>query len=205
MSKADQTTLEKIQAAARAEFLEKGFREASLRNIVKTAGVTTGAFYGYFSSKEALYASIVEPYAAVLMEKFMQIQSSFSELPREEQPNHMGVESAEYVAWMLDYMYDNYEDFKLLLCCNQGTSYEHFIDQMVEVEVEATFRYMEVLRSLGQSVPEISWELCHMLVSGMFNGIFEVLRHDMPREKAKYFAQQLVEFKTAGWLKIMGQ
>lgn len=25
---------------------------ASLRNIVKTAGVTTGAFYGYYKSKE---------------------------------------------------------------------------------------------------------------------------------------------------------
>jgi len=34
--------------------LEKDFNSASLRNIVKTAGVTTGAFYGYFSGKEAL-------------------------------------------------------------------------------------------------------------------------------------------------------
>ena len=30
------------------EFLEKGFKSASLRNIVKTAGVTTGALYGYY-------------------------------------------------------------------------------------------------------------------------------------------------------------
>ena len=40
------TTLERIQQAARMEFLEKGFQSASLRNIVKAAGVTTGAFYG---------------------------------------------------------------------------------------------------------------------------------------------------------------
>ena len=38
-------TLEKIQEAALAEFLEKGFQGASLRQIVKNAGVTTGAFY----------------------------------------------------------------------------------------------------------------------------------------------------------------
>ena len=61
------TTLEKIQEAAMAEFLDKGFQGASLRQIVKNAGVTTGAFYGYFSSKEALFASIVEPHAAALM------------------------------------------------------------------------------------------------------------------------------------------
>lgn len=54
-------TLEKIKQAAMEEFLEKGFLEASLRQIVKRAGVTTGAFYGYFSSKQALFASIVEP------------------------------------------------------------------------------------------------------------------------------------------------
>ena len=53
-------TLEKIQQAALDEFSEKGFLGASLRQIVKHAGVTTGAFYGYFSSKEALFASIVE-------------------------------------------------------------------------------------------------------------------------------------------------
>lgn len=205
MNKTDRTTLEKIHAAARIEFLEKGFREASLRNIVKAAGVTTGAFYGYFSSKEALYASIVEPCATALMGKFMQLQTDFAELPCEEQPSHMGVESGEYVAWMLDYMYDHYEDFKLLICCGDGTPYEHFIDQMVEVEVEATFRYMGVLRSLGQSVPEVSQELCHMIVSGMFNGILEVLRHDMPKEKAKQFVFQLLEFHTTGWKKIMGQ
>ena len=52
-------TLERIQQVAMEEFAEKGFLGASLRQIVKQAGVTTGAFYGYFSSKEALFASIV--------------------------------------------------------------------------------------------------------------------------------------------------
>lgn len=75
-------TLNKIQQAAIDEFLEKGFRGASLRQIVKHAGVTTGAFYGYFSSKEALFASIVEPHAQVLMAHFMQAQLQFADLPK---------------------------------------------------------------------------------------------------------------------------
>ena len=74
-------TLEKIKQAAMEEFSDKGFLGASLRQIVKKAGVTTGAFYGYFSSKEALFASIVEPHAAALMGKFMEAQTSFAELP----------------------------------------------------------------------------------------------------------------------------
>lgn len=45
MSELEKNTLKTILAAAKAEFLEKGFKSASLRSIVKTAGVTTGAFY----------------------------------------------------------------------------------------------------------------------------------------------------------------
>ena len=41
-------TMERIQQAALEEFSEKGFLGASLRQIVKNAGVTTGAFYGLF-------------------------------------------------------------------------------------------------------------------------------------------------------------
>ena len=55
------TTLERIQEAAMTEFLDKGFLGASLRQIVKNAGVTTGAFYGYFSSKEALFNALWSP------------------------------------------------------------------------------------------------------------------------------------------------
>ena len=39
-------TLKRIQLAALKEFSDKGFLGASLRQIVKQAGVTTGAFYG---------------------------------------------------------------------------------------------------------------------------------------------------------------
>ena len=205
MNESEQTTLEKIHAAAKEEFLEKGFLSASLRNIVKTAGVTTGAFYGYFSSKEALFASIVEPHAAAVMGKFMTMQTDFAELPKEEQPDHMGKESAECVSWAIDYMYDHCEDFKILICCSDGTPYEHFIDSMVDVEVEYTFKYIDVLKSLGKEVPELDKELCHMIASGMFEGIFEVIRHDMPKERAVKFIAQLREFQTAGWMKIMGQ
>ena len=87
MEEKSSVTLENIQRAALDEFLDKGFLGASLRQIVKNAGVTTGAFYGYFSSKEALFASIVEPHAAALMGRFMQAQTTFAELPEPEQPN----------------------------------------------------------------------------------------------------------------------
>ena len=204
MEETTATTLEKIQDAAMEEFLDKGFLGASLRQIVKSAGVTTGAFYGYFSSKEALFASIVEPHAKALMGRFMEAQTTFAELPEEQQPDHMGLESSQCVHWMVDYICDHREPVKLLLARSEGTSYEHFVHNMVEVEVEYTLQYMEVLRRLGKDIPELDKSLCHIIASGMFNGIFEIVVHDMPREQALRDVDQLRDFYTAGWLKLMG-
>ena len=198
-------TLEKIQQSALEEFSEKGFLGASLRQIVKNAGVTTGDFYGYFSSKEALFASIVEPHAAALMGRFMEAQTGFAELPEKEQPAHMGESSGRYVEWMVDYICQHREPVKLLLCRAEGTSYEHFIHNMVEVEVESTLRYMEVLRRLGKDIPPLNRSLCHIIASGMFNGLFEIVIHDMPREQAFQDVTQFRSFYTAGWLELMGQ
>lgn len=196
--------MKKIQQAALTEFLDKGFLSASLRQIVKNAGVTTGAFYGYFSCKEALFASIVEPHAAALMGRFMEAQTSFAGRPEAEQPEHMGEDSESCLDWMVDYICQNREPVKLLLCRAEGTGYESFVHNMVEVEVEYTLRYMEVLRRLGRRVPTLSRSLCHIIASGMFNGLFEVVIHDMPYEQALRDVKQLRAFYTAGWLELVG-
>ena len=204
MVESSSATLEKIQQAALTEFLDKGFLSASLRQIVKNAGVTTGAFYGYFSCKEALFASIVEPHAAALMGRFMEAQTSFAGRPEAEQPEHMGEDSESCLDWMVDYICQNREPVKLLLCRAEGTGYESFVHNMVEVEVEYTLRYMEVLRRLGRRVPTLSRSLCHIIASAMFHGHFEVVIHDMPYEQALRDVKQLRAFYTAGWLELVG-
>lgn len=49
-----QETERKILYAALELMRERGFDKVSVRDICKTAGITTGAFYHHFSSKEAL-------------------------------------------------------------------------------------------------------------------------------------------------------
>ena len=84
-----------------------------------------------------------------------------------------------------------------------GSSYENFIHNMVELEVESTFRYMETLCRLGYSIPELSPSLCHIIASGMLGGLVEIVVHDIPQEQALRDVEQLREFYTAGWLKLM--
>ena len=49
-------TRQHLLECAKREFLEKGYMKASLRNICKEAGVTTGALYFFFKDKEDLLA-----------------------------------------------------------------------------------------------------------------------------------------------------
>ena len=197
-------TREKILEAGKAEFLAKGFLAASLRNIVKEAGVTTGAFYGYFKSKEELFDALVEEPYARIMERYNRAQEEFAALPPAEQKLHMGDISGECIDWMTEYMYEHLDAFKLLLCSSDGTKYENFVHDMVEIEVEYTHRFMDVLVSLGQPVRGMDPQLEHLLVSGMFSGYFEIVIHDMPKEQAIGYVKELREFYTAGWAKIIG-
>lgn len=204
MSNEESTTLKNILSAGKAEFLEKDFNSASLRNIVKTAGVTTGAFYGYFSGKEALFAALVEEHAKAIMNIFMSAQESFEELSDEEKINHIGVESRTSLNEIVDYIYEHFDEFKLIICKSEGTSYENFIHNMVEIEVEETYQFIYALRSQGKHVPNIEKAVCHMIVSGMFSGIFELIEHDMKKENAKKYVSEFQDFYIAGWSKILG-
>ena len=49
-----------ILEAAKREFLERGFIGTSMRRIAGLSGVTTGALYGYFASKEEICDSRVK-------------------------------------------------------------------------------------------------------------------------------------------------
>ena len=72
---------------------------------------------------------------------------------------------------------------KLLLTRAEGTSYERFVHNMVEVEVEYTLQYMGVLCHLGKDIPVLDKSLCHIIASGMMGGIFEIVVHDILRSR----------------------
>lgn len=204
MSESEKTTLEAISQAAKAEFLEKGFRGASLRNIVKTANVTTGAFYGYYKSKEDLFDALVGKQADYVMSVFTKAQTDFAMLPPDEQKKHMSEISGECMIDILEYTYKNLDEFKLILSCSEGTKYESFVHDMVEVEIDATHKFNEVLKGLGIKSKLLNPNLEHMLISGMFAAFSEMIIHDMPIAQAHENLKDLRAFYTAGWQKIMG-
>lgn len=204
MSVVEKKTLDLIHEAARKEFAEKGFKSASLRNIVKLAGVTTGAFYGYYKSKEELFDALVGKHYDAFMGKYKATQEAFKLLTPEEQKAGMGVQSTECMDELLHYAYEHLEAFKLILCCSEGTRYENMVHEMVEIEVEATHDFTKIMEGLGMPAYHVDPYLEHILVSGLFSAFFELIIHDIPYEKATGYMQDLYHFHTAGWREIMG-
>ncbi len=204
MSIEETKTLDNILSAAKKEFLEKGFRSASLRNIVKTANVTTGAFYGYYKSKEELFDALVAKQADYVMSVYKKAQTDFTRLSHEEQARSMGEVSGNCMETILEYMYKYPDEFKLILCCAEGTRYENYVHEMVEIEVDATHKFNDVLKGLGMHSKLLNPRLEHMLISGMLSAYFEMIIHDMPYSEAVENLKDLRAFYTAGWQKIMG-
>ena len=114
-------TREKILESGQREFLDKGFLRASLRVIVREAGVTTGAFYGYFSSKEALFDALVEKEETFFITRFIQAQKAFTLLEPQEQTRQLGDVSRNCMLELMDYMYSHRQAFLLLHTKAEGT------------------------------------------------------------------------------------
>lgn len=183
----------------------KGISFGVAEDHSKSAGVTTGAFYGYYSSKEELFAALVDEHYKYLLTKYKQSLSGFEELSPKRQTERMGSVGKECMQEMLVYMHSHRDEFHLILLCSDGTPYSTLTDDLVELEIKATNRYCDTLRGLGKTVPDIDERLEHILVTGMMNAYFEIIIHDMSMEDAEKYLCELNDFYTAGWLKIMGQ
>lgn len=57
-----------ILAAAKELFYDKGYNNASIRDIARKAGITEGNVYRYFTSKENILEGIVQPAFEQIME-----------------------------------------------------------------------------------------------------------------------------------------
>ena len=197
-------TQEKILAAATAEFLRKGFRGASLRQIVKNVGVTTGAFYRYYGSKEELFDALVLPHARRIMELYEAAAADFKRMAPEEQIDAMGEAGRRCMRAMYEYARAHRDAFRLILAAPESSKCGDFIHRLTEREIAETRGFMSLLAAHGRAVTALSPRFEHIVVSGRFAALFELIVHDVPPEEALKCIDQLCDFHRAGWAKLMG-
>lgn len=192
-------TQRKILEIGKKEFLEKGYKDASLRGIVKEAGFTQGAFYGYYPDKAALFDALVSEYAEELLKQFKAAQEAHFDLIPKGKTDSARNLTIKYLKQFLGYIYDHFDEFKLILCCSEGTKYMSFVHDLVELEVEQTERYYKLLASKGKLKGTASRELLHLITSAYFTAVFETVVHGMSREKAFSYTEELSVFFDCGW------
>lgn len=197
-------TQELILETAMKHFLKDGYAAAYLRKIVKDAGLTTGAFYKYYPTKEMLFKALVDPYIEHIYQIYDEILDQFEKLSADDQTNNMTQSSGDGLDQMVDYIYAHYDNFRLLLKCGDSGKYEEFIHNMVDREIKATHKYLETMRCAGMDIPEVSDLMMHMVYTGFFSSILQIIEHDIDKDTAMKSLSQLREFQTGGWERVWG-
>lgn len=198
-------TRERILKVAKEEFLQYGFQKASLRNIVKQAGVTTGAFYGYYKNKENLFDELVKEGAGEFYQWYKTIHEDYTKQPAGTQKEELMSISGHYIPIMVHYIYERFEVFKLLFCCSAGTVYEDYADSLIELEVESAKVFIRVLEDDGAIlIRDMDDTLLHIISSAVLQELHELIAHDVPEDKAVYYLQVLSDFQHAGWKGMLG-
>lgn len=203
MAKPDPRIDPLILASARAEFLAQGYEKASTNVICKNAGVTWGALAKRYAGKNELFCALVAPVAEQFKQALKDQQVRFHALPQPEQ-EATALDAKIEVTDFVDYIYDHFDEFRLLLCCAGGSSYEHYLDELVEIVVQSVTRFMEATghEAVIEGV-RATPETIHILVSSNLYGYFEPVAHGMAREQARLYVAQLKYFFDVGWADIL--
>ena len=202
MAKRVEGVTEKLMECAKEEFLANGYENASLRIIAEKAGSSKGAIYIRYPDKESLYRSLVQPAADGFCELLQSVLSGFTTMPGNEQTQQMLRYSNDGFPKVVDYLYDHFDEFKLLLTSGENSAYQEFIHRVVELDTECTVKYIEASENDAIKSGRLTPELNHLLSSAFYTGMFEVIIHDMPKEQALEHIHRMRRFYTAGWQTI---
>lgn len=174
----------KIEESARIEFLQYGFKYASINRIASNAKLTTGAIYTRYKDKNALFVSLVQPTIDEILKSFYLMHGKFSSL----YPDFKKVINLEnqFFESMINYIYDNKDIFTLLLCKSGGSSVENFEMSMIEYKKErlnkSLLKSLEMNKIIQQT--EIGEKELMLIAAAQFHTTFDAFKMNFTREEA---------------------
>jgi AcrR family transcriptional regulator len=186
---------ESILLVARKEFVDKGFKDASMRTIANNANVSLSNIYNYFRNKDEIFLTIVKPAKeklfAFIIEQHAEVADfdSMSPLGRNE----------EAIEHYIGLIFENKEEYRLLLYHSQGSSMESFRDMLTDHMTQVGHNYMEMEKKIHADAKNISDFFIHALSSWMVSILGEIVTHDLGRQKTREFFREYFRFGFAGW------
>jgi AcrR family transcriptional regulator len=167
--------------AARAEFVKKGLRGARIEDITAACGLSKGAFYLHYASKEALFGEVVSGLMGSLQEIIEQRREAMERFfaehgPLEASDVSEGSERYERLLTMsseedlrtLELMWAYRDVTIVLMRGSQGTDFESLMWDFVDREaarVSQEFQRLQSSRALRADVPP---EIIGSLILGTY-------------------------------------
>lgn len=201
MPKNKSASHDKVIQAAKQEFYKYGFEKASMRRIGDRCDMSAAGLYRHCKDKEDLFSQVVEP-AVTRVEDYLKEHKSRGFHALENEKAELFNDSQ--INMMIEIVYPNMDEYRLLLNCAQGTRYENFMHKMVEESEEDMMRLMSLLIEKGYLAHKVSREEMHILLSAYTTALFEPVLHNFSLEKAIDCAKTLELFFMPGWKRIMG-
>ncbi|WP_375756169.1 TetR/AcrR family transcriptional regulator [Corallococcus exercitus] len=178
---ADPKARSALIASARAEFAKRGVKGARISDITAASGLSKGAFYLHFPSKEALFGALVKGFLEEL-ERLATERMARMERFREESgmpgPGDVAARSERYRAFlrleaaldveMLELMWDQRELVTALIVGSQGTAFESVMWDVVDREVERIAGEFHHLRGQQPDTPDVDPSLFGSFVVGTY-------------------------------------
>ncbi len=190
-----------ILKAARKEFVEKGFKDASMRTIAKDANVGLSNIYNYFRNKDEIFLEIVSPARdhlfSFIKEKHTEKYIDFNFMSTVAyQDDTVDV----YIQLLMKYK----EEIRLLLFYSQGSTMENFREDLTEYLTEVSNNHKTIVKKHYSQMHEVSSFFTHTLCALMVSIVGEIVTHDMDKDKIREFLREYFRFQIAGWRELTG-
>ena len=196
-------TPDKILAAARNVFLAHGFRDTSMQMIAKEVGISAPGLYKHFESKEAIFSALVDPLIEGIRAILRRTEKEKDALFAQNRTDEVWDKERAF-SETLDFIYENFDGMKLLLCCAESTAYENAVDRIAEHETQIILRTLPTLREKGFSIPLVEEETISLMIRNQYRTYVEFIRNDFSRPQADAYIQAAGAFFTAGWRALFG-
>lgn len=150
--------------AAEEVFAERGLVGAKVEEIARRAGVSKGAFYLHFESKEAALKELLESFLA-RCKSFFAPPSAYPGLP--EDPSELLDFTLERDVQIYEFLWQNRAFLRILPTCQGGTDY---LVLAFRAEIAVTTReWVDHWRREGIYRKDVDADLAATLIGGAYN------------------------------------
>ena len=160
---------ERIEQAAIEAFYQKGFVGTKMQMIAREADISVGLTYSYFTSKEELFASIVD---SLYQQIINMMEHREPEAQKELPEDNLFQREPQFILQLLQYQR---KPFLILMDQSKGTAFENARDKIVEVTCAHIKRQLSP--KVDQEYYHIDDIFYHILANNFIEGLLEIARH----------------------------